>query len=67
MAEKSHIKPKKQERKNRVSIMLNDSELHVLQSFCDRYNVSNRSRLIRETLMKAILQKLDQDSPTLFD
>lgn len=50
-----------------MSIMLNDSELHVLQSFCDRYNVNNRSRMIRETLIKAILKQMDKDSPTLFD
>lgn len=65
--QQSHTIRKKLERKNRISIMLNDAELRVLQQYCDRYNVQNRSRLIRETLMMAILKKLDQDSPTLFD
>lgn len=67
MAVASHHKTKKLERKNRVSIMLNDAELNVIQHYCDRYNVSNRSRLIRETLIKAVLKQLDKDSPTLFD
>lgn len=47
--------------------MLNESELRALDRFCDRYGVANRSRLIRETLMKAILKKMDNDQPTLFD
>lgn len=58
---------KKQPREFRISILLNESELRVLDRFCDKYGVANRSRLIRETLMKAILKKMDNDQPTLFD
>lgn len=61
------LRTNKQERKNRVSILLNDSEMRVLQRFCDKYSVRNRSRLIRETLMRSMLKQLDHDSPTLFD
>ena len=39
----------------------------MLDRFCDKYGVTNRSRLIRETLMRAILKQLDNDQPTLFD
>jgi len=58
---------KKQPREYRVSILLNESELRTLDRFCDKYGVANRSRLIRETLMRAILRKLENDQPTLFD
>ncbi|MBO4250852.1 MAG: hypothetical protein J5884_06300 [Paludibacteraceae bacterium] len=54
-------------REHRVSILLNDKEQQMLERFCEQYGVSNRSRLIRETLMRAILKQLDQDQPTLFD
>ena len=54
-------------RKNRVSILLNDSEMRALERYCEQYTVSNRSRLIRETLMRNILKRFDNDSPTLFD
>lgn len=57
----------KEQRNNRVSIMLNDSEMRALNRFCERYTVNNRSRLIREALMRSILHRLDKDSPTLFD
>lgn len=63
----SNKKFAKEQRNNRVSIMLNDSEMRALNRFCERYTVSNRSRLIREALMRSILHRLDKDSPTLFD
>ncbi|MBQ2068041.1 MAG: hypothetical protein II457_03885 [Paludibacteraceae bacterium] len=58
---------KKQPRDFRISILLNESEQRTLDRFCDRYGVANRSRLIRETLMRAILKQMDKDQPTLFD
>lgn len=59
---------KKPERRNhRVSILLNDSEQRALDLYCKRYTVSNRSRLIRETLMRNILKRFETDTPTLFD
>jgi metal-responsive CopG/Arc/MetJ family transcriptional regulator len=56
-----------QKRQHRVSILLNDSEMRALERYCEKYTVSNRSRLIRETLMRNILKRFDNDSPTLFD
>lgn len=58
---------KKQPRNHRVAILLNDSEQRALERYCDRYTISNRSRLIRETLMHAILARQENDQPTLFD
>ncbi len=57
----------KQPREYRVSILLNEKEQKMLDKFCEKYGVSNRSRLIRETLMRAILKQMDYDQPTLFD
>jgi len=61
------VKKRKQPREHRISILLNDSEQRALDKYCDRYAVANRSRLIRETLMRAILKQIDNDQPTLFD
>lgn len=47
--------------------MLNDSEMRTLEKYCERYTVTNRSRLIRETLMRTILKRFEEDTPTLFD
>ena len=54
-------------REHKISILLNDSEQQILDRFCEKYGVKNRSRVIRESLMRAILKKLDSDQPTLFD
>ncbi|MBO4454237.1 MAG: hypothetical protein J5761_04195 [Paludibacteraceae bacterium] len=54
-------------REHRVSIMLNEQEQRLLDRFCEKYGVTNRSRLIRETLMRAILRQTENDQPTLFD
>ena len=54
-------------REHRISILLNETEQKTLDRFCEKYGVRNRSRLIRETLIRAILKKLDSDQPTLFD
>lgn len=58
---------RKQPRNKRVSILLNESEMRALNRYCDRYTVSNRSKLIRETLMHNILKRFEKDQPTLFD
>lgn len=65
VVKKYHSKPAP--RKNKVSILLNDSEMRALERYCEQYTVTNRSRLIRETLMRNILKRFDSDSPTLFD
>ncbi len=57
----------KEKRTNSVRILLNDSEMRALEKYCDRYAITNRSRLIREILMRNILRRFDQDNPTLFD
>jgi len=58
---------RKQPREFKMSILLNESEMRALDRFCNQYGVANRSRLVRETLMRAILKKMDNDQPTLFD
>ena len=58
---------RKQPREHKISLLLNEREKRALDQYCDRYQVVNRSRLIRETLMRAILKRIDNDQPTLFD
>lgn len=54
-------------RSHRVTILLNDKEKKALDKYCSRYAVANRSRLVREALMRSILKRFDDDAPTLFD
>jgi len=67
MPETPQRKTKKEERNHAINIMLNDSEMRMLQRYCDRYDVRNRSKLIREVLMTHVVKQLDKTNPTLFD
>ena len=53
-------------RTHRVAILLNDSEWKALNTYLSKYDIKNRSQMIRETLMMNILQRFDADNPTLF-
>ncbi|MBR1630432.1 MAG: hypothetical protein IJ680_01110 [Paludibacteraceae bacterium] len=53
-------------RTHRHVFTLNDSEQRVFERFCRKYRVQNRSKLVRELLMKSILKRFDEDHPTLF-
>jgi len=49
-----------------ITFSLNETEYKVLQKYCAKYKITNRARLIRETLIKSILNKMNEDYPTLF-
>jgi len=50
-----------------VAISLNDPEFKALEKYCSKYKITNRTRFIRESLMKTILTRMSEDYPTLFD
>jgi hypothetical protein len=47
--------------------MLNKSELKALGIYCNRYRVKNKSEFLRETIMKAILKRFEEEHPTLWE
>ena len=53
-------------RTKRHTIMLNHRELNVLNAYCKKYKISNKSKFMREAIMTTILKKLDDDYPSLF-
>jgi hypothetical protein len=54
-------------RTNRFTVMLNDREMRALDIFCSRYRIKNKSEFFRETIMKAILKRFDEEHPTLWE
>ena len=50
----------------RQSMVLNSSEMSTVEFFCNKYKIQNRAKFFRETIMTAVLQKLEQDHPRLF-
>lgn len=54
-------------RTHKCVFTLNDEENRALERYLEKYNVQNKSRFIRETLMLAVIKKFEEDHPTLFD
>lgn len=60
-------KEKQLKRENRISVMLNNREARALGIYCTRYRVKSKSEFLRETLMKAILKRFDEEHPSLWE
>ncbi|MDR1341653.1 MAG: hypothetical protein LBK18_00180 [Prevotellaceae bacterium] len=57
------------ERRRRIhskTIAFNSDEQKMIEYFCKRYSIKNRSKLFREAIITVMLQKMEQDHPTLF-
>lgn len=61
------IKEERLRRTNRLSLMLNKREMRALGIYCQRYRVKNKSEFLRETIMKAILKRFEEEHPTLWE
>ncbi|MDR1004588.1 MAG: hypothetical protein LBL97_06250 [Prevotellaceae bacterium] len=53
-------------RKHQMGCMLNDEELRIVDGYLKKYKIANKSRWLRETLLKEIYQKTLENYPTLF-
>lgn len=51
----------------RLSCLVSEEELRIIDSYLRKYKIANKSRWMRETLLAFIHQNLDQDYPTLFN
>ncbi len=70
MAKKKQHKPlnfRKPLRKNRHVFTLNDLEQKALSRYIKKYKIENKSKLIREIIMREVIMRLEKDSPTLFE
>jgi hypothetical protein len=47
--------------------MLNHRELKALGIYCNRFRVKNKSEFLRETVMKAILKRFEDEHPSLWE
>lgn len=54
-------------RTERYSFLVNSDEKRTIENYLRKYHIANRSNWMRKTLITFIINKLDQDYPTLFD
>ena len=61
---KMHAECTKRER--RMSILLSDEEQLIVDRYLEKYKITNKSRWLRETILKFIHKNMEEDYPTLF-
>ncbi len=52
---------------NKRVIAFNNKEINVIEQYCKKYKIDNRSQFMREAIIRSILKKMDEDYPTLWD
>ena len=53
-------------RSKQMNLSLSEEEYNLLCLYIKKYNISNKSRWLRETIMAHVLKNLELDYPTLF-
>lgn len=54
-------------RTRRSSFLLNDKEKEAIDIYCKKNKIKNKSKFIRETIMRIVMDHFVDDYPTLFD
>ncbi len=54
-------------RSHRTAFLLNDKEKEAIESYCKKNKIKNKSKFMRETLMRTVMDHFLEDYPTLFD
>ena len=67
MKRKQKKKEENLKRIHRKSILFNKRELNAINHYCRKYKIKNRSKFMRETIIRAILQQFEEDHPSLFE
>ena len=63
----SSYKKEKLKRTNKLSVMLNYREMKALGIYFERYRIKNKSEFFRETIMKAIIKRFEDEHPSLWE
>jgi len=53
-------------RRYRKSVLFNEKEISLINQFCEKYSVRNKSAFIRNIVISHILEQMDDNYPRLF-
>lgn len=67
MKKRKEKKDESLKRVHRKSILFNKREIQAIDHYCKRYKIRNKSKLMREMIISAVLKKFDEDYPSLFE
>lgn len=60
------LKKERLVRDRRISITLNEKEFRVMERFFKECNIKNKSKFLRDTLIRIAWKKLEDNAPCLF-
>ncbi len=60
-------KDEKLRRTSRTAILFNQREQEAINLYCEKYKIRNKSKFMREAILREVLQRFDKDYPTLFE
>lgn len=52
---------------HQVTFMLNDQEWKCFNNYLRRFKVLNKSKFLRDTVMRRVIDRLQDENPGLFD
>ncbi len=53
-------------RKQRMVCLMSEEEMQIVNRYLKRYQITNKARWLRETILAFIHQTMEEDYPTLF-
>lgn len=54
-------------RKHRTTFLLNDKEKEAVSVYCKKYKIGNKSKFMRDAVMRVVMEQFLDDYPTLFE
>lgn len=60
------VPPTVSPRKKRMVCLMSEEEVQIVERYLEQYQIKNKARWIRETVLTFIRQNMEDDYPTLF-
>ncbi|NPA37301.1 MAG: hypothetical protein GXO47_10680 [Chlorobi bacterium] len=57
----------RKKRVHRSTFMLTDEENSAIEQYLKKYKIKNKSKFMREAVLRTVMERLLDDYPTLFD
>nr|WP_321408788.1 hypothetical protein [uncultured Carboxylicivirga sp.] len=54
-------------RRHKATFLLNDKENQAIETYCKKYKIGNKSKFMREAVMRIVMENFLEDYPTLFE
>ena len=60
------VPPTVKKKKKRMVCLMSEEEVQIVERYLEQYQIKNKARWLRETVLTFIRQNMEDDYPTLF-